>query len=281
MRLFNDIHRSITDKRFFSEVTRFSVRRISLYVAILVGCSGLANGAAHLALLGNSRHGIAQTLPAVLPGGIRNGRLEIDEPQPYTPNPVFLTHLISQLYYTNIGAIALPDSFLIVDTRTKSGDPSSIGKHTAVHLTADTLFFRFGDGMVSFAYKWFTGGADRAEINSESIDRFLREKRLALLVWLSLAHGVKNAGNAFAAILFVGIAAFIFRKGEKKRIDESLKIAAYAITPFSLISIAGALAGVRAEWLWHVSMFLSTALVLRAFYQSPKSDTRNPPGEKQ
>jgi hypothetical protein len=241
----------------------------------LVFAAGLAGGASHYRLLSREQTGLPAVLPAVIPGGFEQGRLVVHEPQPHIPNNIFLTRLMALVSYQDIGAMAVPDSFLVIDTRQSSRVP--IGGQTAIVLGADSMHIAFGAKPMSISYQLLGMRDASAELNAQTVRRAMTGNWLNIVSGLVVSHMASNAGNLLMAMLFIGFAAFIFKRGTVRRVRDSLKIAAYAITPFPLISIAGAAAGVRAQWLWHLSLFFSLILVFRGVLKKPKSKTTNTP----
>ncbi len=282
LKFFVYLHRSITDPSFYKEVRGMRGSVAVLFVVQMLAVSALVDGCMHTRALMDARQGLPAILPKVFGGTvIRDGRLEPDRPTPYALDTKHLANLWAVLLVQPGAEVELPDSLVFVDT---SAHARALLSPTVRFVMArDGVYLNDWFGRVALLpYAWVFLGDRSVNFAAKRVAGGLRKHAPLLVLLMAFWHSLIIAGNIAFAVVFLGLAAYIFRKRTFGRYLTFMKMACFAVSPLPLARVLAALAGARALWLWNASIIVSTLVMFRAVrVLSVQSDARGKDEQKQ
>ncbi|MDG5815956.1 DUF1189 family protein [Chitinispirillales bacterium ANBcel5] len=262
MKFFSELHRSIFEPLFYREVLGASRLKITGYLFKLFVFATILTSLFKTYYIIDTERGIATPLSQLFSEmEIKEGKLYPNRPEPYIPSTRSLSAILDRMViYPHIFA-AMPDTFLVVDTQAKEWDgerkPGILMNKTSVVLQP------FTSSEIVIPYSRFLGESDFSFTPSlirSVLVRNMFSLFLNSLIWSSVFFLFVITSS----VLFLGIAAFLFRIEKKRKINQFFRIASFASTPVILGNVIVAFAGVKNNWIWHIFIFISTIVMFRA-----------------
>lgn len=266
-RFLRQIHRSVVDPSFAAEIRSLPARSTAGFVFVLILLAAAAQSISHAVLLTDVTQGLPAVLPRLLPGmELRSGRLVSEREMPWVANPLDAADFMSLVTGSTPRFEVFPDSFLVVDTR----EGATIGPGSSVRmlLTAEEALLNLGSRIVvSVPYVSVVPAERSIVLHRETVTEHLQDGVLSLVLNLFLIHFLTSASGLLSTLVFLSFAAYIFTMRNRRLPYRScLRLASFAVVPVVLLKVAGAVAGVRSEWLWNVSMVGSMVVLVRAVH---------------
>lgn len=257
------IHRSIVDPKFYVEVARFPVRSVLLFLLQVTVVANLICAATHTMRILNVRTGLPAILPYMLPGmAVVDGHLVSEKTTPFVPNPGTLARFVSVINDVPVAPEYLPDSLVVVDT---APDATIAGESAVtVLLAGDAILVHGANGSVArFPYAKLLVGSVTLSFSSDAIGAYLRRNAPVIVLLTFAWHGLRFLGSVGLSVLFLALAAYIFKRGRKMPFGVFLRVASFSISPIAIANVLVALSGTRILWGWHVAIFFSTFIMFR------------------
>lgn len=261
------------DPSFYREALERSRWRVVMFTVKLLFFTAMILGMSRAYYLVHSERGIAPLVSAMFVGmEIRDGLLTTEHPQPYEVSGEMLTALLNRLMGHSRFFERVPDNFLVVDTRGTRPDPGAAGAPKIIMGESTVMF---ADMRMEMPYKSFVSGGN-FQFTVSSIQEFLNRNALTFTAHFFITGLFMNFFTVMMGVLFLSLAAFVFRADRAKCYQHFLRLACFAISPVALGAALVSISGVSAEWTWHVFIILSTLIMFRAMVNTADK----PPDEK-
>ncbi|MBD3391001.1 MAG: hypothetical protein GF418_03035 [Chitinivibrionales bacterium] len=264
MKFFIYLHRSVSDPSFYGEVLGFRAGRAVWFIVRLALIVALLDGFLQARRAADADNGVPSVMPRVFPGmAIRDASLDPGRPTPWAPAPQYVARLMSLLAAEPDAAIGVPDSFIVIDTSRGAYSVDNPSKRFV--FTSDALVVNLSPlRPYVVPYSVFFPRGESLEFTRSAVTGFLKRRFVEVVVFFSLQHGLALGLNVAFAVLFLAFAAYIFRSDRAQRYRTWLKAACFAVSPMPVGRALVALSGTRAEWVWQVSIVVSTFVMFRA-----------------
>lgn|GEM_PF-1863280 len=266
MNFFIQIHRSITDPSFYTQVVAFPVRKIVFFILKLLLLTALVMSISHTMRVINPVSGLPAILPLLFPGMVVTSEgMYSNTDAPYIPNRIYLADFIATYIDIPASTLDIPDSLVLVDCRKNIG----IDKNSSVLflLAADSIHVRFSpDISLTLPYSNVLSNEERITLTPAGVGEFLGKRRLIVARNFFIQHFVLFGVTVAVSIFFLSVAAAMLKRREQNLRTRTpyVKIASFAITPIAVQNILVALSGVKTTWLWYVAIGISTFILFRA-----------------
>lgn len=202
---------------------------------------------------------------------IKDGVLHSKRELPYNVPSYLVSPMLNLMFGTPIIFSQDMDSFIVVDT---SGKDESKYKIPVIIVKSDYVRFILNTkSTVDMPYRSLFLNKGNLVFTAENIRDFLLANCITIFMSCLLFNNFQNFFLMLFSIFFLAIAAFIFRNERERRYLEYLKIACFAVSTMCVGTILIAFAGVRIAWVWHVLIFFSTIVMIRAVAASGTINT--------
>lgn len=280
MNFFLQIHRSIVDPSFYSEVIILPAKRRLAFLVKLVIITALILTFTHTWRVVEHKKGLPAILPALFPYmQITSNGMSPNRKTPYTVNTVYIADFMSTFTNFPMSSFEISDSAVVVDGRSNI----VIDKNSSILflLAADIIHVSFKpDIYFTIPYSLFVSEKEVMTFSKEGISEYLKQRLLKLSINFFIQHLVTFGSNIMISIFFLSFAAYIFRTRQIRGFKTFLKLASFAITPVAIEKIFVALSGARIVGVWHVSIFISVFIIYRAIKHLSIQDSKAEPMEK-
>jgi hypothetical protein len=261
---FVQLHRSVVDPSFYVEALAYPVRKIAGFLVCLLLFTTFVSGLAQLYYLFDKKEGIPEQIETTFRGmEIKNGILASSMPMPYYP-------VLSQ--YLENGS----DSAIVIDTAVKN---SYLNRAPIIVMQSNRIVFAFtSKKVIQIPYKTFLG-VENFKFTAGFIREFLTRNIVQLILYIWIAAFFQNIIFLAFSVLFLTLAAFIFRIEKQYSLKDYLRVACFAVSPVSIGTILVAISGVKFPWTWHLFIFISTIVMFRAIVATTRN-SNNDSGDK-
>lgn len=209
------------------------------------------------------KNALSRTLPVAFPGlEIQDGKLVPHQGSPYIPPSYLISPvLIQALKLPSVNSTKI-DSLIVIDTARPTvitpKVPMIMLKSTEVSLyLSDQYVFAFPYDRLLFGKRDFV-------VTEENVDWYLKRCSAGILIGYFFSSLLQDGLMLAFSVLFLALAAFVFRMERERKFIDYLKVSLHAITPIIVGGILVAISGVRVDWVWHLFVFLSTIVMFRA-----------------
>lgn len=256
MGFFVQLHRSVVDPSFYIEVLAYPVRKIAGFLIFLVFFTAFVSGIAQTYYLFDKKTAFPEQIEAVFKGiEIKNGILSSSMPTPYYP-------ALNQ-YFEN-GS----DSTVVIDTAIGK---SYLNRAPIMIMQSNRIVFAFTPKKaIQIPYKTFLG-VENFKFTADYIRAFLARNFIQFLFYIWIISLAQNAIFLAFSVLFLTLAAFIFRIEKRYSLKDYLKVACFAVSAVSIGTILVAISGVKFQWTWHLFIFISTIIMFRAIVATTRN----------
>jgi hypothetical protein len=255
MNFLSDLHRSIFDPSFYKDAVGRPAGQIALFLFKLIVLAAMVSGLSKTYYLLHSERGIAPIANAIFGGmEIRDGRLKADVEMPYEAPKDLVARLLNRLMGGFNFLERVPDNFLVVDTRAgaQSGPDILMGESSV----------QFQAARMEMPYDQLVGNDFQFTVSA--IQEFLNRSALYFAFIFCVASFFGGLANAALSAFFLSFAAYLFSLERAKGFWYFARIACFSITPVVAGMAIASLAGVNADWIWHVLIIASTIVMFRA-----------------
>ncbi len=271
---FHQIHRSIIDPSFYSQVIALPIKRVLYFLLKLITITALILAITHSWRVVNKNKGLPLILSELFPDMIiTNNGMYSNRETPYIANPFYVADFMVTLVDIPKSSLEIPDSFIVVDDRKNI----SIDKKSSVAflLAADIIHVNLGS-FISYKipYSSFVYENEQITFTKEGVYKYLKRRLLKLIINFFTLHCFSFGINITVSVFFLFLAACIFKIRQVKGFKAFFKIASFAVTPIAIKNILVAIAGVKIIWTWHVSIFISTFILYRALNYLYRKDNK-------
>ena len=262
MNFLVQVHRSIFEPRFYSEVLEFRGLHVIGFIVRLILIASTLCGIANTFYVIDREKGIPPYVESTFKGMvIKDGVLNPNRATPYVPAAYLVGPLFDRMLNLPHVFDSIPDNFLVVDTG-KTAWTLQQGAvfvmrstHIEVHANAKSS--------INLPYKVILGGKDM-DFTVDNVHSYLKSHFLGITFNNIIWNGFVCSGLMLFSVFFLALAAFIFRVERGRRLGHYIRIACFASSPIAVGSVLVALAGVKLPWTWHVLIFFSTSVMFRA-----------------
>jgi hypothetical protein len=246
---FVQLHRSVVEPSFYIEVLAYPVRKIAGFLVCLFLFVAFVSGLAQSYYLFDKKAAFPEQIETAFKGmEIKNGILASSMPVPYYP-------ALNQYFETG------SDSAIVIDTTVGN---SLLNRAPIIIMQSNRIMFAFTPKNVfQIPYKTFLG-VENFKFTADYIRAFLARNFIQLLFYVWIIGFVQNTVFMAFSVLFLTLAAFIFRIEKQYSFKDYLKVACFAVSPVSIGTILVAISGVKFQWTWHLFIFISTIVMFRA-----------------
>lgn len=264
MNFFNELHRSMVDPLFYKEVLTFKRSRVALYVMLLLLITSIVTVMAQWWYQIESDDGIPEAVELALSGmEIKDGQLDPHVQTPFVPPSKKSWPLMSAVFFQN-GMIQATDTLLFVDT---AASQTFKLKAPYFALGKERLFFNYDDKYfkASISYTILLNGKKQLKFTASEIRSLLKSPSFLPMILISLfvTTMIQNIVTILFSIIFLAVAAYIFRIERLTGFSIFLRASTFAITPMALGLMLIEVAGVQIVWGWHLLIFISTIVLFR------------------
>jgi Protein of unknown function (DUF1189) len=261
---FNELHRSMVDPQFYKEVLTFKRSRVAFYVILLLLLTSIVTVIAQWWYQIESDEGIPNAIELALSGmEIKDGLLDPHVQTPFVPSSKNSWPLMSTVFFQN-GMIQATDTLLIIDT---SASQAFKLKAPYFALGKDRVYFNYDDKYfkASISYATLLNGKKSLQFTASEIRSLLTSLSFlpTILISLFVTTMLQNVVTILFSIVFLAVAAFIFRIERVTGFSIFLRASTYAITPMALGLMLIEVSGVQVVWGWHLLIFISTIVLFR------------------
>lgn len=262
MQLFINIHRSITDPSFYLWVISQPKRKALGFLMQLLTISVLVISLLHTSRLRDKDSGLPAILPRMFPEmEISSYTMRSFRKTPYIVNTTYISNLMSVLYSKPVSYFDIPDTFIVVDTAYNVNE-SDISPY--IVLNQDDIVFKLYNGeLLHLPYSLFVKENHILRLTQEDVYQFIKKSIGVLFFFNFFAHFLELGSIIGVSILFLFIAAYIFKGRYIKNHGAVFKIVIYALSPLLVGNVLMAVANVFLSGTWHVLMILSSFLCFR------------------
>jgi len=261
---FYELHRSMVDPQFYNEALTYKRSRVIWYVIFLLLLTSIVTVIAQWWYQIESDDGIPNAIEMALSGmEIKDGQLDPHVQTPFVPSSKNSWPLMSAVFFQN-GMIQAADTLLFVDT---SSSQTFKLKAPFFALGKDRLYFNYDDKYfkASISYAVLLNGRKNLKFTASEIRSFISTPSFlpTIIISLFVTTMFQNALTIIFSIVFLAVAAFIFRIERMNGFLIFLRASSFAITPMALGLMLIEVAGVQVIWGWHLLIFISTIVLFR------------------
>jgi len=261
---FYELHRSVVDPQFYAEVLTFKRSKVAWYVFLLLLLTSFVTVIAQWWHQIESGDGIPNAVELALSGmEIKDGLLDPHVQTPFVPSLQSSWPLMSAVFFQN-GMIQATDTLLFIDTSASqtfnlNAPYFALGKDR-IHFNYDDKYFK-----ASISYVKLLNGKKDLKFTASEIRGLLTSPSFLPTIIISMyATTLFQSGlTIFFSIIFLAVAAYIFRIDRLTGFNVFLRASTFAITPMALGLMLIEVAGVHAIWGWHLLIFISTIVLFR------------------
>lgn len=260
---FLSIHRSILDPAFYQEVLSFRKRRVWAFLVSLLLLTSSIVSIFHYIRVSDKDNGLPRLLPATLSGvRIEGDQLINERDSKYSIDPITLNEIIVLLSENgNTSEVLMPDSLIFINGK----DDSVPSKESGIFLSfnRNSVLLKGKDrGYISFSYKYLTYGAT-VEFTEDSVAHYFKKRAFEVYVNLLLIHFLKFSFHFFSSVIFLAIAAFIFKRAIINNFFILFKLSLYASSVLAIENVVTAAAGYSPLITWYFAVFISIYAIFR------------------
>ncbi len=264
MNFFYELHRSVVDPQFYAEVLTYKRARVAWYVFLLLLLTSFVTVVAQWWHQIESDDGIPSAIELALSGmEIKDGLLDPHVQTPFVPSLQNSWPLMSTVFFQN-GMVQAKDTLLFIDTSASqafnfTAPYFALGKDR-IHFNYDDKFFK-----ASIPYVKLLNGKRNLKFTASEIRGLLTSPSFLPTIIISMyATTLFQSGlTIFFSIIFLAVAAYIFRIERLTGFNVFLRASTFAITPMALGLMLIEVAGVQVIWGWHLLIFISTIVLFR------------------
>jgi hypothetical protein len=261
---FYELHRSMVDPQFYTEVLTYKRSRVAWYVILLLLLTSVVTVLAQWWYQIESDDGLPHAIEMALPGmEIKDGLLDPHVETPYVPPSKNSWPLMSAVFFQN-GMIQATDTLLFVDT---SSSQTFKLKAPYFALGKDRIYFNYDDKYfkAGISYAILLNGTKNLKFTASEIRSLIRSPSFLPVIISSLFFTtlLQNVLTILFSIVFLAVAAYIFRIERVTGFSIFLRASTFAITPMALGLMLIDVSGVQVVWGWHLLIFISTIVLFR------------------
>jgi len=254
----------MVDPLFYKEVLTFKRSRVALYVILLLLLTSVITVIAQWWYQIESDDGIPNAIELALSGmEIKDGMLDPHVQTPYVPPSKNSWPLMSAVFFQN-GMIQATDTLLFIDT---TSSPVFKFKAPYFALGKDRVYVNYDDKYfkASISYAILLNGKQNLKFTASEIRKLLTSLSFlpTIIISLFITTMFQSVMTILFSILFLAIAAFIFRIERSAGFSIFVRASTFAITPMALGLMLIEVAGVQVVWAWHLLIFISTIVLFR------------------
>lgn len=261
---FIQIHRSITDPLFYKEVAAYSKRRVLSFVISLLVITAIVMSIFHYHRIADPDFGLPKFLPIALSNvTISSNELINTRNEKYVIDPVTLNEILNLLSDVRSNeSISLADSIVMVDgiNDVDIDSESSI----LLYLNKSNMLLNYGNGATKeIPYSLFIKDGDVAQFTKESVSQYLSKNLIGVFMNMFFVHFIKTSFNILSSVVFLAIAAFIFKRNAVGSFGVIFKMSLYASAVLAIENLVTSAAGYSSWQTWYAAVFISIFALFR------------------
>lgn len=261
---FITIHRSITDPLFYKEVIHYSKLKVLMFIIALLVFSSIIIASFHYARISDKENGLPRYLPhafsevTITPFEMINKR-----EHKYIVDPITVNEIIKLMtdYYSREDLV-ITDSLVLINGK----DDVSPSKESSVIISfnkSNILVKYKNNEYKSLPYKLMIPKGSTAIFTSESVSDYLLKHFHEVYIQLFILHVFKLGFHFISSVIFLTIAAFIFKRNIINGFLKLFKLSLYASTVLAIEGIVTSAAGYSSLFTWYVAVFISIFALFR------------------
>ena len=260
---FLKIHKSIVSPEFYTAISGFSGKTVWIFFAQLCFLTAAISGGAYTYYALDVNKGLPARISEMLPGmSLKNGVLDPGRSTPYYPSKSSVSNVMNVVFCVPGLFDEAADSSIVVDTA--AGRTLGNGAREKVLLGSRFLEIQSKPSKpIRLDYAKWMPGIKTIAFTKEGIRRFLLLDIAGVAFSFCLQSGAINTGVFCMSIMFLGLAACIFRIEKKKTIGRCFKMACFAVSPMFVGVNLIALSGTQFPVGWHIMLIVSTVVLFR------------------
>ncbi len=274
MNFFYELHRSVVDPQFYTEVLTYKRSRVAWYVILLLLLTSFVTVIAQWWYQVESDDGIPNAIELALSGmEIKDGLLDPHVQTPFVPSSKNSWPLMSAVFFQN-GMIQATDTLLFIDTSASQAFKLkapyfALGKDR-IHFNYDDKYFK-----ASISYAMLLNGKKDLKFTASEIRSLLTSPSFlpTIIISMFVTTMFQSVLTILFSIIFLAVAAYIFRIERVTGFSVFLRASTFAITPMALGLMLIEVAGVQAIWGWHLLIFISTIVLFRGVVAISKASS--------
>jgi hypothetical protein len=258
---FASVHKSILSPEFYRSVQSYSPWTVIKFVMQMCLMTALISGAAFTYYALDDQRGLPSIVSQVFPGmSLKNGVLDPGRATPFIPEKAYVGKMLNMLLCMPGAFDALPDSFLVVDT-----SKNAMEKSTAEIMFSDRYFAIKTKSTTSLkmSYSKIIRSLDTIEFSRQGIHKLLRKNAVNVFINFFIQSGIITTGTICVSIIFLTLAAYVFRVDKRERPGNYFKKACFAVSPIFVGCNLVAVSGTHIANTWFFLLMISVFVMFR------------------
>lgn len=260
---FITIHRSITDPQFYGEVQSFKKVKVFSFILALFVFTSIIESSFHFGRLLNKDFGLPKYLAIALSDvSIYSDKLVNKREKKFVVDPITMNEITKLLSdFKSKEDLQIPDSLILINGKDDSV-PSSKSSVLLSFNRTSVLFKQkngaYGEIPYSILFKHLTIPKDNGiQFTEQSIMAYFYKHFIGLFLNIFLSHFFLFAFQYFSSVIFLALAAFIFKRSIVNRLISMFKLSLYASSVIAIEGMITSAAGYSSIFTWYAAIFIS------------------------